>query len=421
MMTPVFTTEDLTAMEGLPDFGAQNRGELPAVLIYTPKLLSTVQHYVREHAVRLRRYRPILAGRRRVEGTPFDDIPHFTFPLGFRGRLREFRFVLTGENKELATFITRHGIRLVHAHFGPGGTEIMPLADRLGIPLIVTFHGWDVKLGPETRGRVSAYERLYRRRLPLLFKQASKVICVSRNWADRVIALGCPPEKVQTNYLGVDSSFFDGAREGFDPMSLLFVGRLVRRKGVHVLIEAIRLLRERFPNVYLTVVGEGPEQSTLETMAKQRNLPVQFLGKKSSREIRTILRQSAVLCVPSTTAEGEVPEALGLVLLEAQAMRVPVVASRNGGIPEAVEDGKTGLLVDEDSPAALAEALGKLISDVAVNRSFGESARTLVCERFDIERCYEGLETIYDGVLHPGTFGKQQCALKHPELTLTNA
>ena len=80
-------------MEGLPDSVAQNRGELPGVLIYTPQLLSTVQHYVREHAVRLRRYRPILAGRRRVEGTPFDDIPHFTFQSGLRGRLREFRFV----------------------------------------------------------------------------------------------------------------------------------------------------------------------------------------------------------------------------------------------------------------------------------------------------------------------------------------
>lgn len=408
-------------MEGLPDSVAQNRGELPGVLIYTPQLLSTVQHYVREHAVRLRRYRPILAGRRRVEGTPFDDIPHFTFQSGLRGRLREFRFVLTGADKDLATLITRHRIRLIHAHFGPGGTEIMPIADRLGIPLIVTFHGWDVKLGRETQGRVSAYERLYRHRLPLLFKQASKVICVSRNWADRVIALGCPPEKVQTNYLGVDSSFFDGAREGFDPMSLLFVGRLVRRKGVHVLIEAIGLLQERFPKVYLTVVGEGPEQFILEAIAKQRNLPIRFLGKKPSPEIRALLRQSAVLCVPSTTAQGEVPEALGLVLLEAQAMRVPVVASRNGGIPEAVEDGKTGLLVDEDSPAALAEALAKLISDVAVNRSFGESARALVCDRFDIARCYEGLEAIYDGVLQSGRLGKQQFALKHPGLTLSNA
>lgn len=372
---------------------------MPGVLIYSPQLLPTVQHYVREHAFRLRRYRPVLAGRRRVEGTPIGGFESFTFPSSAIGWLREFNFLLTGIDSELASFIRHHRIELIHAHFGPGGTEIISIATRLGIPLVVTFHGWDVKLGAEAGAHMSPYERLYRRRLPWLFRDAKRIICVSGSWRDRVLALGCPPEKAHTNYLGVDSSFFDGIRDNLRPASILYVGRLVRRKGVHTLLEALQLLRVRVPGVHLTIVGEGPERNQLEKTTQELGLPVHFLGKRNSAEIRELLRTSAVLCAPSTTAGGEVPEALGLVVLEAQAMSVPVVATRNGGIPEAMEDGQTGLLVDEDSPAALADALTKLLGNQPMNRTFGERARSFVCDRFDITRCYSALEDIYDDIM----------------------
>jgi glycosyltransferase involved in cell wall biosynthesis len=351
---------------------------------------------VREHAARLRRYRPVLAGRRRVEGTPIDGFPNFTFETGIGARLREFRFLMGGSDAALTAFVKRHRIRLIHAHFGPGGMEIMPVAARLGIPLFVTFHGWDVKLGAETQARMSPYERLYRWRLPLLLRQASAVICVSNSWRDRVLELGCPPEKVHTNYLGLDSHFFDGVRGLFDPMSIVYVGRLVRRKGVHTLLDAVRLLRDRHVDANLTIVGEGPESDQLRSQAAELNLPIRFLGKKSPVEVRKLLREAAVLCAPSTTAGGEVPEALGLVLLEAQAMSVPVVATRNGGIPETLEDGNTGFLVDQDSPSALATSLAKLLGNEALNRSFGQRARAFVCDRFDIDRCYRSLEKLYD-------------------------
>jgi colanic acid/amylovoran biosynthesis glycosyltransferase len=304
------------------------QADLPGVLIYTPHLLSTVQHYVREHAVRLRRYRPVLAGRRRVEGTRVDDFPTFTFETG----------------------------------------------------------------------HISPYERLYRRRLPRLLRQSTEVISVSRSWRDRIVMLGCPPEKVRTNYLGVDSTFFDGARSQFDPLSIIFVGRLVRRKGAHILLEGLRLLHGRGVDARLTIVGEGPESDQLKRTAAEKSLPVRFLGRRSPAEIRELLRQAAVLCAPSTTAGGEVPEALGLVLLEAQAMSVPVVATRNGGIPETLEDGRTGYLVDEESPAALAGALETLLGNEPLNRSFGQRARAFVCERFDIDQCYRALEDLYDGL-----------------------
>jgi colanic acid/amylovoran biosynthesis glycosyltransferase len=372
--------------------------DLPGVLIYAPHLLPLSQHYVREHGLRLRRYRPILAGRRRVEGSPIDGIPSFALEAGFPARVREFHFLLTGHDAALAAFVRRHRVRLIHAHFGPGGAEIMQLAERLRIPLVVTFHGWDLKVGAEVQSRMSPYERLYRRRLPRLLRQASEIICVSQSWADRLLMFGCPPEKVHTNYLGVDSGFFDGVRGQFDPSAIIFVGRLVRRKGVHTLLEAVQLLRDRGVDAHLTVVGEGPELANLQQTAAKRNLPVRLLGKKTPAEIRELLRKSAVLCAPSTTAGGEVSEALGLVLLEAQAMSVPVVATRNGGISETLEDGRTGYLADQDSPSALASALTALLNNESLNRSFGQRARAFVRDRFDIDRCYRSLEDIYDRI-----------------------
>jgi colanic acid/amylovoran biosynthesis glycosyltransferase len=382
---------------GVPSAGVDR----PGVLIYAPHLLPLGQHYVREHGLRLRRYRPFLAGRRRVQGSPIDGVPSFTVEAGFAARFREFHFLLAGHDTALTAFVRRHGIRLIHAHFGPGGAEIMRLAARLRIPLVVTFHGWDLKMGAEVQARMSPYERLYRRRLPRLLHQASEVICVSQSWADRLLMFGCPPEKVHTNYLGVDSKFFDGVRSQFDPSAIVFVGRLVRRKGVHTLLEAVQLLRDQGVDAHLTVVGEGPELANLQRTAAERNLPVRFLGKKTPVEIRELLRQAAVLCAPST-ATGGMPEALGLVLLEAQAMSVPVVATRNGGISETLEDGRTGFLVDQDSPSALASALTGLLNSESLNRSFGQRARAFVCDRFDIDRCYRLLEDIYDRIKERG-------------------
>ena len=373
--------------------------ELPGLLIYAPHLLPMGQNYVHEHAVRMERYRPVFAGRRRVEGISISDFPSLTLDDGGSSPFRELRYMLTGSDARLTAFIAMHRVRLIHAHFGPGAAEIMPIAARLKIPLVVTFHGWDLKVHGEAKTFVSPYEQLYRWRLPRLLRQASEIICVSRNWHERILTFGCKAEKVQTNYLGIDSKFFDGNRGAFDPLSIIYVGRLIRRKGVHTLLEALRILRDRGVQAKLTIVGDGPEADKLKAVSAENDLPVNFVGKKSPAEIRELLRQTAVLCAPSTTAEREMAEALGLVLLEAQAMGVPVVGTRNGGIPETFEDGQTGFLVDQESPSGLADALVKLLGDESVNRAFGQRARAHICERFDIAQSHKSLEELYDRVL----------------------
>jgi colanic acid/amylovoran biosynthesis glycosyltransferase len=381
-----------------PHPSSVNARSNPGVLIYTPHLLPPGQHYVREHALRLQRYSAVLAGRRSVDGMPLDPIPSFTIGSNFRRRLREFHFLLTGGDSTLAAFAQRHNVQLIHAHFGPGGAEIMGVAERLQIPLIVTFHGWDAKLPTEIGPRITTYERLYRWRLPQLLRQASAMVCVSHSWRERLLAWGCPPERVHTNYLGVDCQFFDGLRGSFESKSILYVGRLIPQKGVHILLEAMRILRDRGVAAHLSIIGNGPQREALEKIAAEQNLAVHFLGHKPLSQIRELLRSTAVLCAPSITAGGLPAEAFGLVLLEAQAMSVPVVGTDNGGIPETLQHGRTGLLVAQNSPHELADALAMLIENESLNRSFGENARTFALRNFDITLWYRKLEDLYDRV-----------------------
>jgi glycosyltransferase involved in cell wall biosynthesis len=162
-----------------------------------------------------------------------------------------------------------------------------------------------------------------------------------------------------------------------EPGYLLFVGRLRIRKGVEVLLEALRDVRRRFPSAVLRIAGDGEHRGRLESKVAELGLgpAVSFLGSRDAAQVRTLLRGAAALVVPSTY------EGMPLVVLEAMESGVPVVASRVSGIPEVV-DGGTGWLVPAEDPGALAGALAEVLADPAEARRRGEAGRRRVAERY---------------------------------------
>jgi glycosyltransferase involved in cell wall biosynthesis len=167
--------------------------------------------------------------------------------------------------------------------------------------------------------------------------------------------------------------------EGGEPRGyLLFVGRLRIRKGVEVLLAALPALRERFPGVRLLVAGDGEHREALEgkTAALGLGTAVAFLGRAGAARVRGLLNGARALVVPSTY------EGMPLVVLEAMAAGVPVIASRVSGIPEVVVDGETGWLVPPEDPAALAAALAAVLADPAEAERRGEAGRRRAAERF---------------------------------------
>jgi glycosyltransferase involved in cell wall biosynthesis len=172
------------------------------------------------------------------------------------------------------------------------------------------------------------------------------------------------------------------AQDGTGPV--LFVGRLVERKGVAHLIEAMARLGRGDEGPRLEIVGDGPERPRLEVLARRLGVAnrVAFRGKIAPDELQASYARAAVCVLPSVLDARGDTEGLGVVLLEAMNHATPVIASRVGGIPDIVEDGVSGLLVPPGDPDALAAAVRRLGDDPALARRLGEAGRRRLREQF---------------------------------------
>ena len=202
---------------------------------------------------------------------------------------------------------------------------------------------------PDTELRRHLFELpflAYRRRL---WQRASLFLCVSNYIREKAIRAGFPEEKIVVQYTGMNCSAFTPSLpvSEKDPNLVLYVGRLVQYKGCDYLLRAMKAVQQRRPEARLVVIGDGPFRASLEQLNRELGVGADFLGEQPQQTIRSWLERARVFCAPSVTVEGGMSEAFGNVFSESQAMGVPVVSSRHGGIPETMRDGITGLLAPE--------------------------------------------------------------------------
>lgn len=291
---------------------------------------------------------------------------------------------------------------LIHAHFGPDGVAIYPVAKKLSIPLIITLHGYDINIYREwwENGLLGWRNRFYPRRLLQMGREGVYFIAVSHAIRQRAIEYGLPPEQVTVRYIGIDTQDF---LPGGMPISqrakrILFVGRLVEKKGCETLIRAYYQVRKRVRGAELIVVGDGPLRSSLEALARNLVVPVQFLGRLSSYAVRMQMDQARVFCLPSARALNGDDEGFGIVILESQACGVPVVSSAFGGATEGIIDGITGFSFPEKNVDILAQRLFELLIDDRLAEGMSAAGPKFVGERFDIRKCTKLLESYYDEI-----------------------
>ncbi|MCK4412584.1 MAG: glycosyltransferase [Candidatus Eisenbacteria sp.] len=372
---------------------------MPDVLIYRHQLFRISESFITEQAGALRRFRALYAGRH-CEGPPPAGAE--TVTLAGSPRREILQQVLWRDPRPLRRRLAQRRPVLVHAHFGVEGVYALPLARTLGVPLVTTFHGFDATVRDASLwlSRKPSWINylLWRRRLA---REGELFICVSNYIRQRLLARGFPPTRTRTHYIGVDTQALQPGDGSRDPHLILHVARLVAKKGTEVLIDALGRIARTHPRAHLVLIGDGPLRSRLTARAAAAGLAgrVRFLGARPRGEVLAWMGRAALLCQPSRGAPSGDREGLGMVLLEAAARGLPVVASRSGGMPEAVREPEAGRLAPEGDVEQLADALGELLGDERRLGRMSRAARQWVVEHFDLDTQTARLEALYEELL----------------------
>jgi colanic acid/amylovoran biosynthesis glycosyltransferase len=369
------------------------------VVLFCDHLLYPSETFIRAQGQALRRFSAVYAGSRRVRGL---DLPHestYTISRGDAiGRAGEVLFKLFGTAPNLVRKLRALDPVLMHAHFGPDGLRALPLAQRLGLPLIVTFHGSDATAIDIRYWKAPYGFRNYLAKKETLQRGANLFIAVSEFIKKKLLEQFFPVDKILVHYTGVDTKLFSPANGGNEPI-VLFVGRLVERKGAGYLIRAMAAVQKELPEAELVVIGDGPLRLDLERQAKESLRKYRFLGVQTPEAVREWMGRAAVFSVPSVRTRSGEEEAFGMVFAEAEAMQKPVAAFASGGIVEAVKHGETGLLAPERDWQTLAEYLSILLKDSSLRQKFGILGRQRVLRLFDLSAQTNALEKHYEQLI----------------------
>ena len=349
----------------------------------------------------LKRCVPKVIARKReqTERYPFEAVQiipkpatHFLRRFWFR-QLRDMPWQISDtELRALLNFLTGIDARLLHIYFGQIAVHLLPLIRKWKKPSIVSFHGADVTVDMNK----PAYRKATRQML-----EAVKLVLVRSESLRRAVAdLGCDPEKIEIQRAGIPLEEFP-FRERSWPKNgqcrLVQAGRLIEKKGLPVTLRAFAVFLRKYPNATLTIAGEGPMHDELQKLARELKIEpsVSFTGFISQEQLRDIYYRSHIFLHPSQKGHDGNQEGVPNSMLEAMASGLPVFATRHGGIPEAIENGVSGVLVPERDHEALARALLDAAQDPAFLWRIARSGAEAVRKNFDLRAQAQRLEEIY--------------------------
>ena len=301
--------------------------------------------------------------------------------------------IYRGEYQLLASLLERRGADLMHIYFGHTGVHLLPFIEQWDKPCVVSFHGADVAVKED----IAHYPAKLRR----LFEVVPLVFARSQSLADRLSEFGCPPEKLRINRTGVpldEFPFVDRRAPTDGHWRVMQACRLIPKKGVATSLRAFAIFKKDHPQAKFYIAGKGPLQPELEMLAAGLGIfkDVHFVGFLSQPKLMELYASSHLFLHPSEMPPDENQEGVPNSILEAMATGLPVAATQHGGIPEAVEHGRTGWLVPEEDHIALANAMQEIARSPRVLTEMGLRAREAVIKRFAQEAQIDQLEWFYE-------------------------
>jgi colanic acid/amylovoran biosynthesis glycosyltransferase len=319
----------------------------------------------------------------------------FPFP---RVHVAEPGYVVRGKSRRFERAFAGEHFHVVHAHFGPAGVYAHRYAQPRRLPLIVTFHGYDVPL-------LGSHRRFLPLHLPYALGSRAMLdglamgLCASLELKRMLIDLGVSEARLRVHRLGIDLSRF---KVGPVPRERLVVmiGRFVEKKGFEYGLQAFALAAARLRDARLVLVGEGERRRALERLARELGVRerVEFAGVLSQERIAELLGRAAVLLAPSVVARDGNRESGLIVVKEASASGAVPIGTEHGGIPESIDSGRTGFLVAERDYMGMGVCLSNLLENSALREQMAIEGRRKMEREFDNQRLVAQLEEIYDEV-----------------------
>ena len=345
------------------------------------RYLRPSETFIYEELKNIKAFEPIVYTRKKM------NVDRFPF--------RKIKYLPRSAN-EIAKSFKKKKIKLIHARFGSTGVSLMNVKKRLGIPMLTSFHGFDL---PSVKDNCSSYQK----KLPMLFRVGDLFTVPSQHMKRKLIKWGCPPGKIRIMYSGIDLNRFTYIEREpkTENITILAVGRLHKKKGFRYLVKAFKKVVEQHPTSQLVIVGEGDERETLKKLISDLKLSrhVRLLGLIPHTEMSELLNQADIFCLPSITTNDGNQEGIPNAIKEAMATGLPIVSTFHGGIPELVTDKWEGLLVPEKNVGLLAIKIKYLIQNPSVRMEMGKRGREKVENSFDSSKQVRILEELYSQLI----------------------
>src|SRR5579862_34622 len=344
-------------------------------------------------------YDPVIFTQKRenAERFPFPDVRLFPKP-GTHALRRVWRKQILGapiqiypsEARRLQAGARTANAALMHIYFGHIGVYLLPFLRIKQLPAIVSFHGADAMVDLDK----SAHLEAAREMLGL----ADLVLARSKSLVERIVSAVCDPGKIRVHRTGIPLDELPFRRRAAASGGWRFVQacRLIPKKGLATSLRAFARFARDFPDSSFVIAGEGPMLEDLRELAAELGVgeKVKFAGFLSQADLRALYYESQIFLHPSEIGADGNQEGVPNSMLEAMATGMPVIATRHGGIPEAVERG--GVLVGEGENEAMARAMLELARNPERHAEMGLEANREVSEKFELGAQIRALEGFYD-------------------------
>jgi colanic acid/amylovoran biosynthesis glycosyltransferase len=349
----------------------------------------------------LQAFRPVVLCQKRehAEAFPFTDIrilpkprTHALRRLWQKQILGRPITIYRSEARRILDVLHAERAQVLHVYFGHIGVHLLPLLEICPLPVIVSFHGADAGVDLDRPAHLAPTRRM--------LEKAALLLARSESLVERLVELGADRSKIRLHRTGLPLADIPITERHVPPdgaWHCVQACRLIPKKGLVTALRAFAEFQRQFPQATFTIAGEGPQLPELQSLASSLAITdhVRFVGFLSQTHLRALYAKSHFFLHPSELGANGDQEGVPNAMLEAMATGLPVAATTHGGIPEAVEQGVSGLLTAERDPTALAHSLLMLARDPALYRLMSVAAAARVAAAFDLNAQTRLLEGIY--------------------------